>query len=83
MGAGVAPPDGEHLLRVDDARIDPRGLVRFFRRIDADGRAATLLPTHPAAAKRVVTLETAIAQRPPVVSVPLGGVWRPGTGVPD
>jgi Zn-dependent protease with chaperone function len=67
------------LERLAEARIDPRGLLAFFRtlaRVDAErGAPPPLLSTHPASAERSAWLEAAIAARPPGTPLPIGIDW--------
>jgi predicted Zn-dependent protease len=61
--------DREGMRMLHDARIDPRGAVRFFERLTArEGRTgaglARYLATHPPAAERLGTLSALAAQAP-------------------
>lgn len=71
--------DQRALERLAEARIDPRGLLAFFRtlaRVDAErGALPPLLSTHPASAERSAWLEAAIAARPPGTPLPIGIDW--------
>ncbi|OFX22042.1 MAG: hypothetical protein A2V77_09975 [Anaeromyxobacter sp. RBG_16_69_14] len=58
------------------ARIDPQGMVRFFERLDEEGKAAVpaLLSTHPVTGERLETLRREVAAAK-VESTPLAMDW--------
>jgi Zn-dependent protease with chaperone function len=55
--------DADGLQRLVAARIDPRGMVRFFERLDQEGKGAVpgLLSTHPVSSERLETLRREMA----------------------
>jgi predicted Zn-dependent protease len=68
--------DTDGLKRMLAARIDPQGMVRFFERLDEDGKAAVpaLLSTHPVTGERLATLRRGVAAAK-VEAKPLAVDW--------
>lgn len=66
--------DADGLRRLAAARIDPRGMIRFFERLQAQEKTAVpaLLSTHPATAERLERLRReAAAARPDPAPLPV------------
>ncbi len=76
--------DQRGLERLTEARIDPRGLLDFFRTLahqdSGDTRLPGLLSTHPASAERSAWLEAAIQTLPLTPWQPLDIDWASATG---
>jgi len=74
--------DVEGLAMLRAARIDPAGLVDFFRTLDTaapdPGGPLAYLSTHPETTDRIARLESLIADAPPVAPEPVAvpGPWE-------
>lgn len=68
--------DEQGLLALQKAGIDTRGMLTFFRRLDAERALyVPLLSSHPATAERIERLEQAIRRQPSATVEPLALDW--------
>lgn len=64
------------LAALHKARIDARGMLRFFEKLQQkDGATITLLSTHPATADRLAALKAAVDKQAPGAVQPLAYDW--------
>jgi predicted Zn-dependent protease len=71
--------DAAGVAALQRARIDPRGMIAFFRKLAASGEtlpdAASFLSTHPATSERIETLERLVRRSPAAVPLRSAALW--------
>ena len=69
--------DARGLERLEEARIDPLGMLRFFEALAANTPSGpALLSTHPATAERIAWLREAVTNRKAGPVEPIAIDWR-------